>query len=229
MPDTIDPGTPGTEAPEVSADDKRLANLVNAAVGSHLKRHLPKALEETVSPLFAGFKEHLAGILPKPAAVPAPAGAGSAGPSDETTARVTSLENALAQERAERAAERREAHETKAFNDLRTALTGKVRPEALDITAKHLFHAEKAVKVRKDGRAVMTIDGEEYESLAEGVSAWASKPEAAFFLPPPPKAAARRPAAPVPPRGAPTASASPVREDPLTKTLERLRDLGHIV
>jgi hypothetical protein len=207
------PGTPAVDADP----DVKLGNLVNAAVTAHLKRALPRALEEGVTPLL----ERFAATLPKPAST-APAAAPQ--PGDELATKVAGLEAALNKERTARHAERRAALEEKAYGALRGALTGKVRPEAVETAARLLFKADGRVKVADDGTATFKHGDDELD-LAGGVAAWLKTPDAALFAPPPaPKARVVPGRAPPParPPGAPTAAAGQ-REDPLQKTL---RDLG---
>jgi hypothetical protein len=135
------------------------------------------------------------------------------------------LERNLKEERSARAAEKRASLERGAYEALRTELTGKVRPEAVDAAAKLLFHADKSVKVTSDGAVSFVLGDDEYD-LKEGVAAYLKTPAAALFVAAPGYNDKRKQASgKVPQRvvAGRTPQQGNVREDPLEKTM---RDLG---
>jgi hypothetical protein len=116
-------------------------------------------------------------------------------------------------------AERKASREGKAFQDLRSELAGKVRPEGVEWLAKHIMHADKRVQVADDG-AITFKHGEADYNLREGVAAYLKSPEAAMFIPAP-NGTAQRPGARVPARTTVT-GAPPADETPMAKTLRLL-------
>ncbi|WP_437489442.1 hypothetical protein WME75_10705 [Sorangium sp. So ce1014] len=198
---------------DVSAiDDQRLLNHVNAAVGSQLKRTLPKFLEEALGPHIVSLREQL---QPKPE----PKAAQPSG-DPEVTRQLEELRAQLRKSEDSRARERQAAREEKAYGELRSELTGKVRPEAVDVVAKLLFHAEKRVTVDNHGHVSFKHGDTDYD-LRQGVAEYLQSTESALFRPAPSPGVARK--APVVPARPVSASQRGEREDPLAKTL---RDLG---
>jgi len=200
-------------------EEQRISNVVNAAVSSQLKRALPKVLGEALEAHLAPFREATAARQQHVA----PAGDGT--PEPEWKGRMETLERNLKEERSARAAEKRASLERGAYEALRTELTGKVRPEAVDAAAKLLFHADKSVKVTSDGAVSFVLGDDEYD-LKEGVAAYLKTPAAALFVAAPGYNDKRKQASgKVPQRvvAGRTPQQGNVREDPLEKTM---RDLG---
>lgn len=213
----MDPETP---APDAVDADTKLANMVNAAVGSQLKRTLGSTLEAALAP----FREQLAGLT-APKAPDAPAarqeGTAKGGVDPDVARQLNDLQTQLKTEREARKAERTATLHEKAFSALRAELTGKVRPEAIEGAAKLFFHADKRVVVGEDGTASIRLGDEEHD-LKTGVARLLKLPEHNFLLPAPGAEKKNPPKAPQRPGGAPPRDGQ--REDPLAKTL---RDLGH--
>lgn len=154
-----------TVDPSVDADTK-LSNLVNSAVASQLKRHI-KGLGDQFT---ATLDERLAGFKPQaPAAAP-----GNAAPAVDPMQEVDKL-------RGELKAQKVRAAEKEVFADVRSYLSGKVRPEAMD-TAIKLLKADGSIKVdvRDSSAKVKHPDGD--LDLHEGLSEWL-KGEGAIFAP----------------------------------------------
>ncbi len=217
-----DPNAPPPPPPPADpAADQKLADLVNGAVKAHLGRALPKALEESVTPLLTGFKAELTALLPK--APPTP----EAGKGTAVNPELEELRAEVKREKDARLTEKRQAREDKAHGDLVATLTGKVRPEAVRDVADLLFYARKAVKVGADGNVTMKVGDLDYP-LAEGVGEYLKTKDAALYLPPPAPAAKGRGALPVrtiPQRQAPAGTPpgqAPQREDPAAKTAREL-------
>lgn len=212
MPDPVVPGAAGvdvsTPVHDAAADEARLHGV--------LKKSLPKYLEEALAPYLERFQA--------PAAPKAPA-ATAATPGDETGRRLAELEAELTKTKTERASERQTALEERTFGELRTALTGRVRPDAVDAAAKLLFHAEKAARISGKGKVTYHLGDDEFATPREFVDAYVKSPGAAIFLPPPGYggAAGKRPttAPKVPVRG----GTAPLRETPLEKARRRIAAL----
>jgi len=215
MADVLDPNANAGATSEESALDQRTINAVNAAVASHLKRHLSK-LPEMIEAQFAPLREQFAARPATEQARPAPQ------QSTDTDAlrQIEELRGQLKKEKDSAQKEKRVAREEKAFSQLRTELTGKVRPEAVDAAAKILFHADRKVVVGDDGNITFKQGDSDFD-LREGISEWMKTKDAAMFLPPPsPRVPVQRTNGPRNSTGAP-----PVNEDPLAKTVRMLSAL----
>ncbi|KYF87796.1 hypothetical protein BE20_24945 [Sorangium cellulosum] len=158
--------------------DQRLLNHVNAAVGSQLKRIVPKFLEEALAPHLTSLRESL---QPKPE--PKDKG-GQSAVDPEISKQIEDLRNQLKKERETAARERRAAREEKAFAELRSELAGKVRPETVDTVAKLLFHADRRVVIGDDGSIAFRHGDAEYD-LRGGLAEYLKSKDAAMFLPAP--------------------------------------------
>lgn len=77
----------------------------------------------------------------------------------------------------------RVAVEKEAFSDVKSRLTGKVRPEALDTVMK-LLRADGRIAIEKDG-SVLFVDGDEQLDLDEGIERWLKSSEGSMFVPAP--------------------------------------------
>lgn len=221
------PATPIEQETDVEvSDDKKLSNLVNSAVSTHLKRALPKFLEDAITPHMAALKELVA---PKPAepAAPAANAAQTTGTDPAILKQLEDMKAQLKKEQDTRARERQQAREEKAISDVRAALVGKVRPEAVEHLIKVMVHDRV---IQTDGAMVTLKIGDDVLDLKEGLQDYLARKEHAIFLPAPgynqaPKAG-KQPRPVAPPRTGPNGTVQRTeREDPLQKTL---RDLGHI-
>lgn len=189
-----------------TAVDPKLANLVNAAVSSQLKRHL-KGLGDTIG---ATLDEKLSALGVKPQPAPAKDAADVPDPMKE----VEKLRGQLK-------AQEMRAAEKEVFADVRSILSGKVRPEAMD-TAIKVLKADGVIKIdARDGSASFKhADLGDHLDLNEGLSEWL-KGEGALFAPaptgkkPPVRGPSRAPARP-----APTA-----HDEQLTPAQKSMRDL----
>lgn len=191
-----------------TAVDPKLANLVNAAVSSQLKRHM-KGLGDTIG---ATLDEKLSalGLKPQPAA---PQGGAQAGNESEALKEVEKL-------RGELKAQKQRAAEKEVFADVRSILSGKVRPEAMD-TAIKVLKADGVIKIdARDGTATIKHAELGDLDLNEGLSEWL-KGEGALFAPAPTgkKTPVRGPNR-APARPAPTAN-----DEQLTPAQKSMRDL----
>lgn len=157
------------ETPVVPSDDAdtKLSNLVNSAVASHLKRHTKGFADQ----LGTMLDERLAAFKPAaPAAAP-----GNAAPAADPMQEVEKL-------RGELKAQKVRAAEKEVFADVRSYLSGKVRPEAMD-TAIKLLKADGSIKVDARDSSAKVKHAELGDlDLHEGLSEWL-KGEGAIFAP----------------------------------------------
>lgn len=188
-----------------TAVDPKLANLVNAAVSSQLKRHM-KGLGDSFGSM---LDEKLSALGVKPQPAPAKETQDAADPMKE----VEKL-------RGELKAQKMRAAEKEVFADVRSILSGKVRPEAMD-TAIKVLKADGVIKIdARDGAASFKHAELGDLDLNEGLSEWL-KGEGALFAPaptgkkPPVRGPSRAPARP-----APTA-----HDEQLTPAQRSMRDL----
>ena len=119
---------------------------------------------------------------------------------DKPDPKIAALETKLAEVteklKAE-ATERQKAVEEGRSKDaqaaLRSALTGHVRPEALDLAVRDLYVAQKRVTLDEQGNPLIKVRRKDYAGadedvdmpLADGVQHWLKTPEGKFFAPPP--------------------------------------------
>lgn len=169
--------------------EEQIAQIVNSAVTTHLKRGLAKAIDEAIAPL----KQKLE--------TPPPSGDGG-GKGKEADPEVVALRKQLddlkgvvkASQEAASAAEKRAADE-RAYNALRSELSGKVRPEALDVATDYLFRAQGRVVIdeqtgepRFKHRTALVAGMPEEDHLfplSDGVKQFLKGKEAQLFLPAP--------------------------------------------
>lgn len=198
-------GTAAETQPSDAVNLDQIRTIVSGIVSSTLKASLPKVVQETLSSsLKTALDAELAPIREKLTA--APAMHPDKGKQDdkekapEVDPRIADLEKKLAKMgednrafRAQAEAERKRARETKAFGDLRQQLTGKVRPDAIDVVAD-LMRARGLVAYDDDGNVSMKVrrapmKGMPEEDadlpLSEALPFWLGSKEAQLFLPPP--------------------------------------------
>lgn len=161
-----------------SEADKKLGNMINAAVSSHLKRHLSK-FESSILELKESF-----------AATQLDAKHSKATPSVESEKNKKNIvdDDSPAMREVERLkselnAEKARVREEKAYTSLRNYLSDKVLPERVDVALK-LFKADGKVQFRRDGSPFVKHDNEEFD-LEEGAAEWLKSKEAMMFLPAP--------------------------------------------
>jgi len=151
--------------------DTKLANLVNSAVTSQLKRHMKglgdsfgSMLDEKIAALNLGKKEQ-----PAPEKQP-----DKQGKEPDTMGEIEKL-------RGELKAEKARAAEKEVFADIRGLLAGKIRPEAMDAAIK-VLRADGLVKISaRDGSAKFK-SSEGDGDVAEGLREWLEG-EGAIFAP----------------------------------------------
>lgn len=214
-------------APEpkyVTADE--IGNIVNAAVSSHLKRSLGTAIETALKPI----TEKLNAAPPAPVA-DADEGQRKGKQNPELLAMAKQLEEMKSElkVRDERvAAAEKKTREERAFSELRSSLEGKVRPELLDMVAKHLFVVEGRVEVDENGNPLFKssrvpytgADPEELRlPLKAGVEDFLKSDSAKPFLPAPNPGAG---SGPLPKRG-PTPQGGTDFNKPATSDADKAR------
>lgn len=147
--------------------DPKIGNAINAAVSSHLKRHM-KGLGDQFGTM---LDERLAALSQKKE-TPAPA---VEKPAADPMQEVEKL-------RGELKAQKMRAAEKEVYADIRSHLTNKVRPEAMDMAIK-VLKADGLVKIdSRDGTATFKSQDLGDVELAEGLEEWL-KGEGAIFAP----------------------------------------------
>jgi len=212
---------PGSDKPDHAQHitKEELNAAVNSAVTSQLKRTLAKELGSAIEGALAPFKAELEKIglariaadaesktEPKQTQDDASkAAAQGKQKSDEPDTKYVALEAKLAKLEADNkrdkealTRERRSAVEARVHGELRSQLTGKVRPEAVGVVAD-LIRARNQLVIDSDGNARIKVRArleaglpeEDHElSLEDGLPHFLKSKEAALFMPPPPVAKA---------------------------------------
>jgi len=159
-----------TSAPSYIDDAK-----LNAALSNRDKRWEKKQAE-----LFNSFKEELLGHIN------APKKEAASEKAEDKSSYVSKAEfdklqrkYALQEEATQKAI--RTSIEKEAYTELRSKLSDKVKPEAVDAVARLLYHADKKVIVDDDGE-LSWIDGEDRVDLDSGLKNWMKSREASIFL-----------------------------------------------
>lgn len=178
--ETIDAG--GDEG-AASAEEQRISAIVNKALGGRLARVLPKALSEALEAQLAPIREQLGGARGNPADIQRQAPSGGGASETETARKYAELERKFQESEKARASERMQGHKARAFGDVRGALVGKARPEAIESALK-VLKADDRIGVREDGTPYM-IDGDEEVTIDEGVKRFMKSKDGALFAPAP--------------------------------------------
>jgi len=193
--------------------DKRVADIVNAAVTSHLKRS-EKSQAEFFSKL---LEEKLKTLVPPPAEEKEKAASSHGKPSPEMAAMQQKLDDLAkltneANERATKAEEKRREEHT--YGTVRSLLKD-VRPELQEVAARDLFYSQKRITYDEQGKALFKgrripapgMAEEEVDlPLQDGISQWLKSKEAAPFLPAPNSGVTHRLGSRAPAADAPTGS-----------------------
>lgn len=198
--DTQDSQSQAQESPL----DQKILNSINSAVSSHLKRHLAK------------LPEMIQAALPQPS-VQTSETSSSKDKSSDAMGELQKL-------RTELETERKRGREKETYNSVRTYLSDKVRPEALESAVK-VLKADELVKFKRDGSPMIKFSETEEYDLEEGLAQWLGSKEAQLFRPAPSaKVAGQKPkyhTAKVTSAGEPKAQGTPSQ-----RTLEQLQKLG---
>jgi hypothetical protein len=206
MPHENDPVSQTPEQPKyVTADE--IGNIVNSALTARLPKMLTPAIEAALAPITAKLAAAPAPVAATEEQEPAK-GKGKQSPELADMARkVEQMEKALASEKERVAAAEKKQREDAAYQTLRTSLEGKVRPELLDMVAKHLFVVEGRVEIDEAGTPLFKSTKVPYTGadpedvrlpLASGVEDFLKSDAAKPFLPAPNSGAG---AGPLPKRG----------------------------
>lgn len=193
-----------TNSTENSDQDKKLANLVNSAVSSHIKRQMSK------------FNESIESILSEKL------GSLQSTSTPEKKEKSLKEESEVAKLRAELAAEKRAALEKDTYSGLKEKLTGKVRPEAVGSVIK-ILKADGHIDFSKKDGPVFKFDGEEY-SLEDGIETWLENAEDAKLFKPAPSPSAKKSPFKAPQRKG--TGADSAKQDPKQATMAQLQKLG---
>lgn len=182
------------------ADDKvtitsaELSQLVNSAVTAQLKRAFTKELAPAIQAAMAPLKQELDALKQKDG------DAAQAQPNGKKNPEMLALEQRLEQMQAalqkaedEKTAERKAAREDRAFSELVSSLTGKVRPGTETMVAK-LLKADGKLIVDEEAGAVLRVRGSRVKGMPEedldlpivdGVAHYLKTKDAQIFLPSP--------------------------------------------
>lgn len=203
------------ESTDNSEADKKLANMVNSAVTSQLKRHLGK-FESSLLELKESFGQS------KTLEAPSQNEKNSKNTDDSQAMReIERLKNELNAEKAR-------VREEKAYTALRNYLSDKVIPERVDVALK-LFKADQKIQFKRDGTPFVKYDSEEFD-LEEGAAEWLKSKEAAMFLPAPSMRNASQKEAKTSlfktPAKVSTSTGQDQSTNPAAKTLLQLQKLG---
>lgn len=188
-------------AESVALTPDQITQIINSAITSHLKR-LPdwgKVIDEKLAALPKA---------PAPEVVADDKGGKAKGQDPQVTALIAKLEEATkvsqqAQERA--AAAEKSRREDRALGELRSALIGKVRPEAVDDVSSLLFHVKKMVEIDENGNAFLKVkrapapgfaEEDALMPISDGVDHWSKSKAAAIYIPATPPAGAQPPSTP---------------------------------
>jgi hypothetical protein len=179
----------GTSAAAEPLTAEQVAAIVNSAITNRLKRE--PNVKELIAEAFANYKPP---VTTPPQDETPPKGGKRMDPElaavmaqleDHKKAAREAVDRQLAAEKAQR--------EYRAMADLRAALVGKVRPEAIDMVAKHLMISEKRVTINEDGTATIKTQLEKIKGFPEevdlpleaGVGEWLKTDVAKMFVPAP--------------------------------------------
>lgn len=206
MPNEQDPGsqTPDDQNQEL---DQKIAATVNAAVTSHLKRSLDKAITAALEPALKSINDKLS-TFQQPSNDDGDAGLKKSKKNQDDPETVALKDRLAAAEREIQASKDREAavvkksREDGAYNAIVQALDGKVKPEFRDSVAKILFHADRKVEFDDDGTPLFKAQKAPYAGadpedvlmpLRAGVDDWLKSDAAKAFLPAPSQGSGAQP------------------------------------
>jgi hypothetical protein len=189
------------EKPFTDAQNAAIGAAISGALKSEGKRLVASALTEALPKALEGLKigETIAAEVAKlkPAEPPEPKPGDKKTPDPEVAAlkaTVQELTTKLATDAEERKKLEQAARDKDALAALKTALGPLVRPEALEIAARDLFHGQKRVTFDEQGNPLLTVrraafaGGSEEDvamPLADGVQHWIKSTEGKFFAPAP--------------------------------------------
>jgi hypothetical protein len=185
-----------------SEADKKLANMINSAVSSQLKRVTGKMSESFESML----QEKLQGLTPSQSSAPK---------------EKSKEESEVAKLRQELAAEKRANLEKEVYSGLKEKLVGKVRPEAVSSALK-ILKADGHIDFSKK-EPVFRFGGEELD-LDSGLETWLENSEDAKLFKPAPQGQVKKSPFKAPTRSG--ANSSDQNKTPLQKTIEQLTAKG---
>lgn len=197
MPNANEAQAQASQEPEldekISISSSELSQIVNSAVTAQLKRAFAKELAPAIQSVVGPLKQQLDEIA-KPKAEEAQQSQGRKSP--EMLALESKLEQmsqALQKAEEEKAIERKTAREDRAFSELVTSLTGKVRPGSEQMVAK-LLRADGKLVVDDENGATLSVRFSPHKGIpeqdhalpiADGVEQFLKTKDASIFLPSP--------------------------------------------
>lgn len=187
--------------------DQKMIDLVNSAVSSHMKR----------------FTSKLPDLIRD--ALPAPAEAAKSSETSNSKASPDALSE-VQKLRTELDAERKRNREKETYNNVRSYLSDKVRPEALEAAVK-VLKADELVKFKRDGTPLVKFSETEEYDLEEGLHQWLDSKEAQIFRPAPSaKGSPQRPTYSTPSKVSNGRDDSGNNLTPSEKALQQLTKMG---
>lgn len=227
-------GSSNESEPKYLTSDE-VGQIVNAAVTSHLRRFTEKQLPELLNGALKPLAEKIA-------AVPPPSDGGEEDSTKKKSKQspeylamqqeMEAMKKALQAEKDRVAAAEKKSREERSYSELRSSLEGKVRPEFLDLVAKHLFVVEGRVETDETGSSLFKTthipytgaDPEEIRlPLKAGIDQFLKSDTAKPFLPAPTSGAS---SAPLPKRGpSPTHSGTDFSKPATSDTEKAMRAL----
>jgi hypothetical protein len=163
--------------------ESRIHELINAALLGNSKRS-EKRFAEMLEQSLTQFRDKLT----EPKAEVAQAIDKPSAASPEVAALQKQLE-AMQKQIKEKdlavAAQSKSMREKEAYGQLKSMLSGKVKPEAIEHVAKLIFHADKKVVVGEDGQMTFRSDDDSEIDINEGVKQYLKSKDASIFLPAP--------------------------------------------
>lgn len=230
MPPENDPNSQNG-APQIA--EEQLGNMVNGAVKAHLQRFIEKQLP-------ALFEAQLKPIMEKltaPAAQTPPSedeGKGKKGKQNQDpeylamAKKLEDMEKAIQERDQKVAAAEKAARDQRAFTELRSGLSDKLRPEVVDFVAKYLMQVEQRVDFDESGNVLFKstrapfagADPEEIRlPLRSGLEDFLKSDAAKPFLPAPTTSSAP----PLPKRGAAPNQGGTDFSKPATSDADKVR------
>ncbi len=209
-----DPSQNGSEPQQQPSPEAAMGNMVNAAVKQHVARFIKNEFPAMIGEALKPVLEQVAAVKTAPPVEETEKkGKGKQDPDYLALQKsFEDLKNSLAASEKARADAENQAREDRAYGDLRAGLEGKVRPELLDVAAKHLFIADKRVEFDESGTPLFRVqrppfiggDPEDVRlPLKAGIDEFMKSEAAKPFLPAP----ASSGASPLPKRSGVPASA----------------------
>lgn len=188
MADNIEnPGSNSESTPFSSEQVSLITQVVNAAITSHLKRQ--PDVKQLITEALSNYKPPVS----EPSSDEPGKKSGKIDPQlTALQAKHEELIKALASAEEKRVAAERNARDNKAFSDLKSALTGKVRSGMEEAVAKLLYHVDKRTEIDEQGNVLLKVrrapaqgfpEEDQLMPLTDGIEAYLKTKDAAPFIP----------------------------------------------